>query len=67
MKKLSLVIGSILILAGCASNTGIDYKIVWDAQCRAFFNTSTFGLDFARRAVDADKVLENGVCVIKVK
>lgn len=64
MKKLILL--SVLVLAGCASGTGIDYKIVWDAQCRAFFNTSTFGLDFARRAVDADKVLESGVCVVKV-
>jgi len=55
------------ILAGCASIEGLDYKIVWDAKCRAFFNTTTMGIDFARRAVDADKALVDGVCVQKGK
>lgn len=57
----------VLALVGCASIEGLDYKIVWDAKCRAFFNTTTMGIDYARRAVDADKVLVDGICVQKGK
>jgi hypothetical protein len=65
MKKLILLCA--VILSGCASVEGLDYKIVWDAKCRAFFNTTTMGIDFARRAVDADKQLVDGICVQKGK
>ena len=57
----------VLALSGCAGIEGLDYKIVWDSKCRAFFNTTTFGVDYARRAIDADKVLVDGICVQKGK
>lgn len=62
MLRLFVVLCALCLLQGCATSTGLDKKIVWDAQCRAFFVASYGPLQLADRAVDADKVLINGKC-----